>query len=157
MPFPNHIRAAMEKKKLWSSFHFRLSNCFPFGRINSLWATQFELRFQITHITSAMRPQVRQLQRLEGLACSKRHQHLLQNPRYVHQSLGRDVSLPTSSTVSASSHLISTRSEPHQTSTKTVTGRLSTSTVLHSYLITAMSLSPMLLSIYFSTVRRMLG
>lgn len=96
-----------------------------------------------------MRSRLLHLQRLGGLAFS-------QSTRRVHQSSRRHVALPTSSPVSPSSQLLSPRPESQKVSTNIVLGRLPTSTVLRSYLITRMSSSPTLLSLCFVILQRML-
>ncbi|OAL04692.1 FAD-linked oxidoreductase [Phaeosphaeriaceae sp. SRC1lsM3a] len=97
-----------------------------------------------------MSPRIRQLQQLRGLAEYQARRTL---PRYVHQSAQRNVALPSTS------HMIPTQ-QPEGSSqsapAKPVLGRLPTSTVLRSYLITGMSSSPALLSLCFGTLRRML-
>ncbi|KAH8721533.1 carbapenem antibiotics biosynthesis protein card [Phaeosphaeriaceae sp. PMI808] len=95
------------------------------------------------------------LRHLDGFARLQSFRTISQFPRYVHQSSQRNVALPASSSVHAS-QLLSTQSESQQASAKAVLGRLPTSTVLRSYLITAMSSSPVLLSLCFNVLRRML-
>ncbi|KAF1916680.1 FAD-linked oxidoreductase-like protein [Ampelomyces quisqualis] len=98
-----------------------------------------------------MIPRIYQLQRLHGLAISQTRRTL---PRYVHQSAQRNVALPSSPQHGLPTQQpgCSTKSAP----AKPVLGRLPTSTVLRSYLITGMSSSPALLSICFNVLRRML-
>lgn len=103
-----------------------------------------------------MKSRMRYLQRLNGQAIAQRHRALSQSPRYVHQSSQRNVALPTSSQVHVSSQLLSTPSEPQKSSPKAILGRLPTSTVLRSYLITRMSSNPALLTLCFNILRRML-
>jgi hypothetical protein len=96
-----------------------------------------------------MNLQLRQLQRLQRHGISHTCRTL---PRYVHQSARNNVALP-------SSQLIPTQQPEgsRQSSTaKPVLGRLPTSTVLRSYLITGMSSSPALLSLCFGILRKML-
>ncbi|KAF1846120.1 FAD-linked oxidoreductase [Cucurbitaria berberidis CBS 394.84] len=99
---------------------------------------------------------LQRLQSLQSLARSQTPRTFSYTARYVHQSSRQNVSLPTSSPVTASSQILNTQTAPHEASTKAVLGRLPTSTVLRSYLITAMSSSPVLLSLCFGILRRML-
>lgn len=101
-----------------------------------------------------MRSRIQQLQRLEGLARSQNYRTLSQTARYVHHSSRRNVSLPTSAPVSDSPQVLTKLPKPKQV--KAVLSRLPTSTVLRSYLITAMSSSPVLLSLCFGILRKML-
>ncbi|KAF2822325.1 proline oxidase-like protein [Ophiobolus disseminans] len=103
-----------------------------------------------------LRSRTQHLGRFQGFARSQTHRTLSQAPRYVHQSSPRNVALPTSSASHTSSPLISTQTEPQQATAKVVLGRLPTSTVLRSYLITRMSSSPALLTLCFNVLRRML-
>jgi hypothetical protein len=92
-----------------------------------------------------------QLQRLQGFALSQTRRTL---PRYVHQSAQqRNAAMPQAH---STSQLLPQQSDTKQASTRAVLGRLPTSTVLRSYLITRMSSSPALLSLCFSILRRML-
>ncbi|CAE7032428.1 hypothetical protein CFE70_004611 [Pyrenophora teres f. teres 0-1] len=91
-------------------------------------------------------------QRFQSLALSHTTRPLSQTPRYVHQSARQNVS---ASSVS-NAHLLSTQPESQVARSKAVLGRLPTSTVLRSYLITAMSSQPMLLNACFGILRRML-
>jgi hypothetical protein len=92
-----------------------------------------------------------QLQRLQGVALSQTRRTL---PRYVHQSAQqRNAAFPQAHTTS---QLLPQQSDSKQASSRAVLGRLPTSTVLRSYLITRMSSSPALLSLCFSILRRML-
>lgn len=93
---------------------------------------------------------VHQLQGLQRLTISHFRRTL---SRSVHQSAQRNVALPSSQ------HLLPTQQaegSSQSAPTKPVLGRLPTSTVLRSYLITGMSSSPALLSICFNILRRML-
>ena len=92
------------------------------------------------------------LQRFQSLAISQTSRTLSQTPRYVHQSARQNVSASSVPTA----HLISTQPESQVAQSKAVLGRLPTSTVLRSYLITAMSSQPMLLNVCFGILRRML-
>jgi hypothetical protein len=97
-----------------------------------------------------MSPRIHQLQRLQGFALSQTRRTL---PRYVHQSAQRNVALQSSS------HSLATQQpegSKEASSARPVLGRLPTSTVLRSYLITRMSSSPALLSLCFTILRRML-
>ncbi|KAF1936090.1 FAD-linked oxidoreductase [Clathrospora elynae] len=96
------------------------------------------------------------LQRFQRLALSQTSRTLSQTPRFVHQSSRQNVAVPTSSQVSDSPEVEPIQSEPRRVTTTAVLGRLPTSTVLRSYLITAMSSSPLLLSACFGILRRML-
>jgi hypothetical protein len=99
---------------------------------------------------SSMSPRIHQLQRLQGFALSQTRRTL---PRYVHQSAQRNVALQSSS------HPLPTQQpegSKEAASARPVLGRLPTSTVLRSYLITRMSSSPALLSLCFTILRRML-
>ncbi|KAI1532746.1 carbapenem antibiotics biosynthesis protein carD [Pyrenophora tritici-repentis] len=93
-------------------------------------------------------------QRFQSLALSQTSRTLSQTPRYVHQSASarQDVSASSVSTA----QLLSTQPESKVARSKAVLGRLPTSTVLRSYLITAMSSQPMLLNACFGILRRML-
>ncbi|KAH7067213.1 FAD-linked oxidoreductase-like protein [Paraphoma chrysanthemicola] len=103
-----------------------------------------------------MKSRVQYLQRLNGQAIAQRHRALSQTPRYVHQSSQRNVAVPTSPQVHATEQLLSIPTEPQVAAQKVVLGRLPTSTVLRSYLITRMSSNPALLTLCFNILRRML-
>ncbi|KAF2848526.1 proline oxidase-like protein [Plenodomus tracheiphilus IPT5] len=103
-----------------------------------------------------MRSRLQQIQRLEGFAIHHTRRTLTQTPRLIHSSSRRDVTVPTSSPVSTSSQLLNLETPQRQANTKAVLGRLPTSTVLRSYLITAMSSSPVLLTLCFNILRKML-
>ncbi|EMD95620.1 hypothetical protein COCC4DRAFT_156193 [Bipolaris maydis ATCC 48331] len=102
---------------------------------------------------SAMMLRRQNLHHFQRLALSQTSRSLSQTPRYVHQSARQNVSVPTSS---HTSDLLSSQPESHVAHTKPVLGRLPTSTVLRSYLITAMSSQPLLLNACFGLLRRML-
>lgn len=96
------------------------------------------------------------LQRFQRIALSQTSRTLSQTPRYVHQSARQNVSIPTSS-ASSTHHLLSQQPETQTAQTKAVLGRLPTSAVLRSYLITAMSSQPLLLNACFTLLQRMLN
>lgn len=96
------------------------------------------------------------LHRFQSLALAHSARTLSHTPRYVHQSARQNVSIPTSSAAS-SHHLLAHQPETHVAQTRAVLARLPTSTVLRSYLITAMSSQPLLLNACFALLQRMLN
>jgi hypothetical protein len=100
---------------------------------------------------------IQTFQRLPGLALARTpaNRALAMAPRYVHQSSRRDVSLPSPSPVSPE-NLLQTKTYRQAPTAKSVLARLPTSSVMRSYMITAMSSSPILLGMCFSILQRLL-
>lgn len=100
-----------------------------------------------------MPPRIYRLHGLDRLSTAHFIRPLAQPTRLVHSSSRRPVSLP--STPPVSSQLLSAHPPPAAPS-RAILGRLPTSSVLRSYLITRMSSSPALLALCFAILRRML-
>ncbi|CBX91252.1 similar to proline oxidase [Plenodomus lingam JN3] len=103
-----------------------------------------------------MGSRLRQLQCLQSLTIHHTRRTLTQTPRLIHSSSRRDVTAPTPSPASTPSQLLNLETPQRQAQTKAVLDRLPTSSVLRSYLITAVSSSPVLLTFCFNILRKML-